>query len=104
MSKKHVCKEVHPGVTHSDWRQTHQEAIIKSTENTGPKSNPIEETNPSDTSKTTIKDKFEIAVDIKEKAREWLKKNSKVKPMEYKYGGKTKKSSKGSSGKYSQHN
>jgi hypothetical protein len=98
MSKKHVCKEVHPGVSHESWSKEQQKEINKTIEN------PTVKTNPSDTSKTTTKNKFEIAVDIKEKAREWLKKNSKVKPMELKYGGKTKKSSKGSSGRYSQYN
>jgi len=104
MYKKHVCEKVHPGVSHEAWRQKQQDDIIKSTESTGPKETIKED--PTKKKKKTSKKKieFEIPSNIKKKAEEWLKKNSKIKPMEYNYGCKTKKSSKGSSGRYSQHN
>jgi len=106
MYKKHVCEKVHPGVSHEAWRQKQQDDIIKSTENTGTKPNPVDTEDPPAKKKKTNKKKkvFEIPNDVKKKAEDWWKKQKKIQPMEYNHGGKTKKSSKGSSGRYSQHN
>jgi len=108
-SKKHVCKAVHPGMSHETWKE------LNKTEGNDPKkTNPIQ----SDPDDTTGGEKdLEYYKKIREKHQDWWKKQKKKtgfekptpskktpKPMEFKHGGKTKKSSKGSSGRYSQHN
>jgi uncharacterized protein YcaQ len=74
MYKKHVCEKVHPGVSHESWSKKQQEKIKKLIENPS-------KPNPSDTSRIG---------NIRKRAEDWWKSQTKVKPMELKHGGKTK--------------